>query len=146
MLIGQYRTKVGAKGRIAFPKKFREELGSLVIVTVGYENSLMVVASKKWQSLVEVTDGKPFIVNSARDTNRFLLGQASEIELDEQGRCVLPEYLREYGKINQEIIFLGLNKYVEIWDKGIWENYQKNLNQNIGKIAEKLSGIPNGLD
>ena len=139
MLIGQYHTKVSPKGRMAFPKRFREVLGDNLVVTVGYENSLMVVSAKDWKALIESTENKPFILNSARDTNRFLLGEATEIDLDEQGRCILPSYLRQYAQIDQEAVFLGLNKYVEIWDKGLWEKYQKILNENIGKIAEKLS-------
>lgn len=118
-------------------------MGDSLVVTVGYEHSLMIVSAKDWQSLIEGTEGKPFILNSARDTNRFLLGQASEINLDEQGRCVLPAYLRDYAKISGEVVFLGLNKYVEIWDKENWEEYQQNLNQNIEKIAEKLTQTGN---
>lgn len=140
MLIGQYRSKISPKGRVAFPKKFREELGDSLVVTVGYENSLMVVSAKQWQSLVEGV-GKPFIFDSSRDTNRFLLGEASEIDLDQQGRFVLPSYLREHAKMKEEVVFLGLNKYVEIWDKSLWEEYQKYLHENIGKIAEKLGQI-----
>lgn len=141
MLIGQYHTKISPKGRMAFPKKFREILGDSLVVTVGYENSLMVVSAKEWQSLVESTENKPFILNSARDTNRFLLGEATEIELDEQGRCVLPNYLRTHARIGEEVVFLGLSKYVEVWDKQAWNEYQQTLNQNIGKIAEKLSEV-----
>lgn len=141
MLIGQFRAKISFKGRLAFPKKFREELGDSLVVTVGYENSLMVVSAKEWQSLIEATRNKPFILGSARDTNRFLLGEASEVSLDEQGRFIVPAYLREYAKIGEEVVFLGLNKYVEIWDKGLWEEYQKYLNANIGQIARELSEL-----
>lgn len=139
MLIGQYKSKTNPKGRVAFPKKFRDELGDSLVVTVGYENSLMVVSAKDWQSLVASTADKPFIFGSARDTNRFLLGEATEVELDEQGRFVLPAYLREHAKIGEEVVFLGLNRYVEIWDKAVWEEYQKYLNQHMGEIAERLS-------
>ena len=141
MLIGQFRSKTNPKGRVAFPKKFRDELGDSLVVTVGYENSLMVVSGKDWQSLIESTADKPFILGSARDTNRFLLGEATEVELDEQGRFVLPSYLRDHAKIKEEVVFLGLNKYVEIWDKSVWEEYQKYLNEHIGEIAEKLGQI-----
>lgn len=138
MIIGQYHAKISPKGRIAFPKKFREALGDNLVITVGYESSLMIVSAKDWQSLVEATQDKPFIFGSARDTNRFLLGEASEVDLDEQGRFVLPAYLREYAKMTEEVVFLGLNKYVEVWDKKVWEEYQKYLHENIGQIAEKL--------
>lgn len=141
MLIGQYRTKVSPKGRLAFPKRFREVLGDNLVVTVGYENSLMVVSSKDYKSLIESTENQPIILNSVRDTNRFLLGEATEIDLDEQGRCVLPAYLRSHAKIGEEAVFLGLNKYVEVWDKQVWEEYQKYLKENINNIAEKLSNV-----
>lgn len=138
MLIGQYHNKISPKGRVAFPKKFRDTLGDNLIITLGYEKSLMVVSSGEWKSLIEATEGKPFILGSARDTNRFLLGEASEVKLDEQGRFVLPSYLRVHAEIGEEAVFLGLNKYVEIWDKKVWEEYQKYLSANIGEIAEKL--------
>jgi MraZ protein len=141
MLIGQYRSKISPKGRIAFPKKFRDELGDQLIVTLGYENALMVVSAKEWRSLIEGTEDKSVILGSARDTNRFILGGASEVELDEQGRFVVPGYLRDYAKIKEEVIFLGLNKYVEIWDKDDWDEYQSHLKENIGEIAEKLSEV-----
>src|SRR3990172_9991153 len=125
MLIGQHRSKVGAKGRAAFPKKFREELGSKLVITQGYEGSLIVVSEEGWKALLEGTEDKPFIIGSARDTQRFLLGGATLVELDEQGRFILPDYLREYGEIGEEVIFLGLYRYVEIWDSKRWVEYQK---------------------
>lgn len=141
MLIGQYKSKISPKGRTAFPKRFREELGDNLVVTVGYENSLMVVAVKDWKSLVEATEDKPFVLGSARDTNRFLLGEATEVVLDEQGRFIIPSYLREHAKIKEEVVFLGLNKYVELWDKPVWEEYQKYLKEHIGEIAERLGQV-----
>ena len=141
MLIGQYHSKVSVKGRIAFPKKFREEMGDKLVVTMGYEGSLLMVPVEGWKALIEGTENKPFIFGSARDTNRFLLGGASEVELDAQGRFVVPPYLREYAKIGGEIVFLGLNKYVEVWDKQRWLEHQKYLGEHIGEIAEKLGEI-----
>ncbi|MCL5746752.1 MAG: division/cell wall cluster transcriptional repressor MraZ [Patescibacteria group bacterium] len=138
MLIGRYDAKVGAKNRIALPKKFREILGDKLIITQGYENSLIIVSQKNWEELLEGTYDKPFIQSEARETRRFLLGGASSIELDDKGRFIIPSYLREFGKIEEEIIFLGLYKHVELWDKKRWEEYSKNLEKNIDKISQKL--------
>lgn len=146
MVIGQYQVKISSKGRTALPKRFREFLGDNLVVTVGYEKSLMLVSSRDWQSLIEGTKDKPFILNSARDTNRFLLGEASEIDLDDQGRFVIPAYLRDYAKIGEELVFLGLNKYVEVWAKESWQEYQKYLHENIGKIAERLGDAGAGRE
>jgi len=138
MLIGQYEGKLGAKGRIGFPKKFREILGDKLIITLGYENSLIVVSEKNWKSLLEGTEGKPFIQSEARETQRFLLGGASNVELDSKGRFILPSYLRGFAKIENEIIFLGLSRYVEVWDKSRWFEYRGNLEKNIDRISQKL--------
>lgn len=138
MLLGQYDGKVGAKSRVAFPKKFRNILGDKLIITFGYENSLIVVSEDGWKALLEGTEGKPFTFGAARETQRFLLGGATQISLDSKGRFILPAYLREYGKIKDEIIFLGISRFVEIWDKNLWQEYQQNLKNNIAVIAQKL--------
>jgi len=138
MLIGQYKAKTSISGRVAFPKKFREEMGDDLIVTVGYEKSLMVVSKNNWEEVVKPLEAKPFIDNSTRDTYRYLLGQAVEVQLDDQGRCVLPDYMREYSEMKDEAIFLGLGKYVEIWSKEDWQTHQLFLTKNSSQIAEKL--------
>ena len=138
MLLGQFEAIVGDKNRIAFPKKLREIIGNKLIVTLGYENSLIIVGEEGWKALLEGTEGKPFIQKSARETQRYLLGGASFVELDGKGRFVIPDYLRRFAKIKEEVVFLGLHRYVEAWDKQIWESYRQNLEKNIDKISQKL--------
>ena len=138
MLIGQFEGKVDNKGRSAFPKKFREILGEKIIITLGYENSLITVSEENWKSLLEGTEGKPFIQSETRETQRFLLGGASFVELDSKGRFIIPSYLREFAKIKDEIIFLGLYRYVEIWDKTRWTEYRGDLEKNIDRISQRL--------
>lgn len=138
MLLGQYEAKIEAKNRIAFPKKLRSLLGDKLIITLGYENSLIVVSEEGWKALLEGTEGKPFIQSETRETQRFILGGASFIELDEKGRFVLPSYLRQFAQIQEEVVFLGLSRYVEMWDKKRWEIYRENLEKNIDTIAKRL--------
>src|SRR4030066_149021 len=138
MLIGQFEGKIDKKGRSAFPKKFREILGDKLIVTLGYENSLIIVSKENWKQLLEGTEGKPFIQSETRETQRFLLGGASSVELDSKGRFVLPGYLREFAEIKDEAIFLGLSRYVEVWDKKRWNEYRANLEKNIDSISKRL--------
>lgn len=138
MLIGQHDGKIDTKGRSALPKKFREVLGDKLIITFGYENSLIIVSQENWKALLEGTEGRPFIESDTRETQRFLLGGATAIELDDKGRFILPAYLREFAKIKNDVIFLGLSRYVEIWDKNRWGHYQKNLEKNIDTISQRL--------
>lgn len=139
MLIGQYEGKIGEKHQMALPKKFRDVLGDKLIVTKGLENHLILVSEQHWKTLLEGTQGKPFTDKTSHGMQRFLLGNATLVELDSKGRCVLPDYLRSYAQISSEIVFVGLERFVEVWDKSAWDEEQKNLTANIAWMAEKLS-------
>ena len=139
MLIGQYESKSGEKHQVGLPKKFREVLGEKLIVTKGFENCLIIVSEANWKTLLEGTEGKPFTSKSTRELQRFLLGNASYVELDQKGRFVIPEFLRQFAHIDTEVVFVGVQRFVELWDKKNWEEHQKELAKNIESIAEKLN-------
>jgi MraZ protein len=141
MLIGQYEGKVGEKTRIAFPSKFREELGDNLILTKGLEKNLIIISEENWKTLLEGTEGKPFTDKNTREMQRFLLGNASEILLDGKGRFIIPEYLREHAALREEdeVVFAGIHRFVELWNKKYWEEQQDRLAKNIETIAEKLT-------
>ncbi len=139
MLLGQYESRIGEKHQAGLPKKFRDVLGEKLIVTKGFENCLIIVSEENWKTLLEGTEGKPFTSKATRELQRFLLGNASYVELDSKGRFVLPEYLRSFAHIETDIIFVGIQRFVELWDKKSWDEHQKELAKNIDSIAEKLN-------
>ncbi len=141
MLIGEYRNKVGEKNRVALPRKFREELGDNLIVTRGYEGSLIIVDTKLWKKLIKEFGDTAFSLSKVRDTRRFLIGGATEVELDKQGRFVLPENLIEYGKIKDELVFIGLEDYIEVWDSQKWKDKLEDLEKRAGEIADTLNDL-----
>ncbi len=139
MLIGQFDAKITEKHQAALPKKFRNELGDKLIITKGFENCLIIVSVESWKTLLEGSEGKPFTNKNSRELQRFLLGNAVDIELDPKGRFVLPEFLRNHAKIKTDIIFAGIQRFVEIWDKNQWEAHQNELTENIVSITERLN-------
>ena len=139
MLLGQYESKISEKYQVGLPKKFRDVLGEKLIVTKGFENCLLIVSEENWKTLLEGTEGKPFTNKSTREMQRFLLGNASDVDLDAKGRFVIPEYLRQFAHLTNDIVFVGIQRFVEVWDKKQWEEHQKELGKNIESIAEKLS-------
>jgi len=139
MLVGHYQTKINLKNRTAVPAKYRQILGKKVIVAQWYENCLVIVSKTQWEALLNQIGEKPFIVSPARETDRFLLGNAFEIDLDSQGRFVVPPTLTKYAGLNEEVVFVGLLNRVEIWDKNNWDKHQKYLNEKAADIAESLS-------
>lgn len=139
MLIGQYEGKISEKQQVAFPKRFREVLGNKLIITRGLDTCLIIVSEKNWETLLEGTEGKPFINKNAREIQRYILGNAAGVELDTKGRFILPDFLREYARLSENVIFAGIQRYVEIWDAKVWQEQQAGLAQRITSIAEKVS-------
>ena len=139
MLIGRQDTKIDEKNRIILPAKFRRELGDNLIVSQGFEGSLIVISVSKFELLLEGTRGKPIIDKNAREIERFLLGSAEEVSLDDKGRFIVPNYLREYASLNEEVSMLGVIRYVQIWDKKRWETHNSELIKKIEPITERLT-------
>lgn len=138
MLIGEYFSKINNKRRVSIPAKFQKELGNKVIITRGYDNCLIIVNLKQWKNLLRVFESKPFTNIFVRDTRRFLLAGANEIEFDSQNRFVISQSLAEFANLTNEIVFAGLVDWIEIWDKSAWQKKIKSVQLNAAEIAEKL--------
>lgn len=139
MLIGEYTGKIGEKKRVSLPSKFKTELGEDIILTRGYEDALIVVNKKLWETLASEVINGSFIDKNIRDTSRFLVGGAKEIQLDSQGRFVIPQSLFEHASLNEEVVFIGLINWIEIWDKQRWQERVGYLKENSDKIADEIS-------
>jgi MraZ protein len=140
MLIGQYIVKLTEKSRTALPKKFRDELGNRVILARWYEGCLVIVSNGKWSALLNKLTGRSeHITEPVRDTDRFILGSAYEVELDAQGRFVIPKILKDYGKLGNEIAFVGLGNRVEIWNSQSWRERETFIQKNAAGMIEKIS-------
>ena len=138
MLLGQQTGTVSTKNQIAFPKNFRDYLGNKLVITKGLEGYLIVVSEKNWKTLLEGTEGKPFTNTDARLTQRYLLGNASLVTIDTRGRFVLADHLKKHAHIKTDIIFAGIERFVEVWDKDMWEKHQEELTQKVTTVADRL--------
>lgn len=143
MLIGTYQNNLGEKNRIALPKKFVTELGNRIIITKGYDNCVMIVNEANWSKLIDSFSQIAFVNSEIRDTRRFLLGSAVEINTDKQGRFVIPDNLKKYAKIQKSGTFIGLLDWIELWDSENWEQKEIELNSDSSNIAQKVANILN---
>ena len=141
MLLGQYSTQLGDKNRVALPRKVQESLDDRVVLTRGYEKSLILVDQKRWSRLVNEINRRPLLAMNVRDTKRFLLGGAFEIELDKQGRFVIPEALINYAGIESEIALVGVGEWLEIWGQNSWDLKLESLAETSADIADRLSEL-----
>lgn len=140
MFIGEYNHSVDAKNRISIPSKFRDELGSKFIITKGLDGCLYVYTSDEWKKLEQKLSTLPLTNRDARAFVRFFFSGASEIEIDKQGRALIPQNLKEYAKIKKEIVSIGVSSRIEIWSREKWLEYNES-DIDYDSIAEKMSDL-----
>ena len=124
VISGQYRHSIDDKGRVSVPVKFREELGSSLMITrAPDEHCLHVYAMSTWQEILINVKKNSACGKANSYYLRTFIGGAIEVETDKMGRISIPNYLREYAELGKDMIFLGLIDKVEIWDCKVYSDY-----------------------
>jgi len=141
MFIGEYQHTVDEKGRLAIPVKFRKKLVKGAVVTRGLDSCLFVYTPEEWKKLAARLAELPFSQANTRAFSRLMLAGAMDVEIDGQGRVVLPEYLRHYAGLGKEVVVAGLYSRLEIWDRSNWEKYKAETEKNSNDIAEKMGEL-----
>ena len=120
---------VDAKGRMAMPARYRERLleacGGRLIVTVDQDHCLLVYPLPEWEIIETKLNELPSLNKTARLLQRLLIGHATELEMDAQGRILLPAMLRDFAGITKKAILIGQGKKLEIWDEDTWTENQE---------------------
>ena len=145
MLIGEYIHSIDDKNRLSFPVKFRKTMGKTVVVSRGLDNCLFVHTMKEWLAVAEKL-ASPSVLQSvlntdARSFNRYLLGSAVEVSVDQNGRILLPEFLKEAAGLKGKVAIVGVYNRVELWDDTVWAQYKKGVETNVDALAERLGSI-----
>ena len=94
MFMGEYNHTIDAKGRLIVPSKFREALGDTFVVTKGLDGCLFVYDNEEWQAFEEKLRSLPITNKEARQFARFFLAGAAEVEVDKQGRILVPNIFK----------------------------------------------------
>ena len=141
MFIGEYKHNLDDKGRLAIPTKFRADLSKGAVVTRGLDTSLFLFPKEEWDKLAEKLANLPLGQSNSRAFARLMLAGAMDVELDKQGRVMLPEYLRTYADLKKSIVVAGLYTRREIWDEQTWESYKKKMEEDAESVAEQLGEL-----
>ncbi|MGG7186037.1 division/cell wall cluster transcriptional repressor MraZ [Clostridium butyricum] len=140
MFIGEYQHSLDSKNRIIVPAKLREGLGNKFVITKGLDGCLYAYPLEEWKIPEDKLKTLPLTNKDARTFVRFFFSGACEVELDKQFRGLIPQNLKEYAKIEKDIVSIGVLSRVEIWSKEMWENYN-DLNVDFDYIAEKMNDL-----
>lgn len=142
MFLGEYRHSLDNKGRVSIPAKFREKLfAGGAIITRGLDGCLFVFSAKEWEGLAQKLISLPLAQANSRAFVRLMLAGATDVELDNQGRILIPDYLRNYAGLKKQVIITGLYNRIEIWDAGKWHEYKSKTESSSEEIAEKLGEL-----
>jgi len=141
MFIGEYQHNIDPKGRLAVPAKFRPVLTKGAVVTKEVDNCLSLYTKDEWEKYADKIAALPTSKTDARAFARFKLGSAMDLEIDKQGRMLVPEYLRKSAGISKKVVILGLYNRLEIWDQAKWNKYQKENGSKEQDIAESLGEL-----
>ena len=129
MFTGEYRHTIDDKGRIAVPARFRGELVGTAFVSRWIDGCLAVFPRGEWDTLAGKVGALQLTDANARNFARFLFSGAFEIELDRQGRAVVPTSLREFAGLNGEAVVVGARDHVELWQPDRWAAYSAGMNE-----------------
>jgi MraZ protein len=141
VFLGEYEHSVDAKGRIAVPARYRSRLEQGLVITRSFDQCLLVYPQEEWETLSQKLNGLSFVQDEVRKARRMLFGNAFELELDRQGRILLPGSLREYAKIDNDAIVAGMGSYIEMWSAEMWRANQDDLTSDSAEIAETLASL-----
>ena len=125
MLLGTYEPTLIGKNRLALPAKLRKEIsGDRLVLAIGFEKCILGFEEKKWEEATASDLATALSDKQGRDLRRKMFSQAEVVELDSQGRIVVPESLTSDRELKEEIVVIGAGDHFEIWNKKQWEDYR----------------------
>ena len=150
MFRGFSTVRVDSKGRLAFPSRYRELLSRqsevcLVVTLNPMDRSLWLYPSPEWEIIETKLAALSDFDLQSRRTKQMMRGYASDCQLDNQGRILLPRELREYASITRQAVILGQGNKFELWDEESWtlqrDQWLQQVGDENGEIPETLKSL-----
>ena len=139
MFMGEYSHSIDEKGRLIMPAKYREALHGEFVVTKGLDDCLFVYTLEEWSKIETSFREVPLTSKDARKFARFFFAGAASVEIDKQGRFLLPAVLREHAGLKKDVVLVGVLNRIEIWDRDAWE--AGSSYDDMDEIADKMAGL-----
>ena len=140
MMLGTYSHSLDTKGRLIVPAKLRETLGDSFVITKSLDHCLAIYPNEGWEEFIGKLETLPKISSEpARRLRRFYFGNSQTIEVDKQGRVLIPANMREYAELKKDAVLIGVNDHVEVWAEEAWQKYNDEI--DINQIVEGLNDL-----
>lgn len=129
VFFGEYQVSFSAPGRIVLPKKLRELLkGNTFVLTKGFDMCLAGYDKEDWEKRAQTLLDVSLLEKENLEKRRFLFSSAVYIEIDDQGRFVIPKNLMGYSQLDEKAMIVGVGDHFEIWSAEKWQRYIESVN------------------
>ena len=141
MFRGVQHINMDAKGRLAMPARQREPLltqceGQIVVTIDTQASCLVIYPLPEWERIEQDIQGLPALKPAVKRFQRLVLGYATDLELDGNGRMLLPQPLREYAQLDKKLVLVGQGNKLELWSEALWMTEREQALQDSGPEAE----------
>ena len=146
MFRGEYSLSLDAKGRLAIPSRYREQLleecaGQLIVTISLLERCLVVYPFPRWQRIEDELKDLPALDSQAQAINHLLIGHAVDCDMDSNGRVLLSQALRKFAGLGKRIMMVGQVDKFEIWDDGGWHQRRDELLAGVPELHREPSDV-----
>lgn len=144
MFIGEHEHSIDGKSRLSIPADFRQAIDenephTKLVITRGLDTCLFVYTASQWDQVRAALKAMSFTDGNVRNFKRFFYGSAREVDIDAQGRILIPEVLREAAQLGKDVTILGTDERMEIWDRARWNALKQSSAGEFERLADKLA-------
>jgi len=138
LFFSRFEHTLDDEGHLIIPAKYRAILATGVVITRGIDPCLCVYPLVRWEQLAENMHQLPMTRKDARRFALFMFAEAADCIPDKEGRMLIPPALRAYANLDHEVITIGVNDHLEIWNPDAYRQLNSRLEQDADSLAEKL--------
>ena len=127
MFTGQTRDNLDNKGRLTIPSRYRDLLEQGAYVTQGFDTNLMIWTLTAFETIYKSVNRMSITDPNSRLLRRLIFANGEKVEVDRAGRILIPQYLRQFARLDGEVMIVGVGDYFEIWSPEMWSQQMAQL-------------------
>jgi MraZ protein len=139
MFWGEFTHQLDKKGRLIIPARYRTHLIEGAILTRGLDHNLVIYPQEAWRNVIEQLNQMPITHTTARALRRLMFSGVVQMSFDRQGRVLIPPYLRHYASLEDEVLVVGMETYIEIWQPANWRAALEGVSNVLAEANDLLS-------